>query len=102
MGMKLALDLETAEVLRVFADQMPRAIDRIDAATEKLLNVYAQVEGTVGIHEPKFEEMLKRLAAVQKQAREPILKMPHELNQLASDIEDFVKASPELGSYSGN
>lgn len=100
--MKLSLNMESVESLRVFADEMPKAIDRIDAATEKLLGVYAQVAGRVGVHEPQFEEMLRRLAAVQKRAREPVLRIPYQLNQVANMIEDFIRSNPDSGSHSGN
>lgn len=100
--MKLSLNQESADALRVLADEMPRAIAQIEAATDNLMAVYAQVEGRIGIHEPQFAEMLNRLKNAQLVAREPVLALPRKLNEVASAIEDYVRVSPDSGSYLGN
>lgn len=100
--MKLSLNQESAEALRTLADQMPRAIERIDLATEELMAVYSQVEGKIGVHEPQFAAMLNRLKNVQRQAREPVLQLPHKLNEVANAIEDYIRTSPDSGGYLGN
>ncbi len=100
--MKLSLNQESADALRVLADQMPRAIEQIDMATEKLMAVYTQVEGTIGVHEPQFVNMLNRLKNAQKMAREPVLALPYKLNEVANAIEDYIRINPDSGSYLGN
>lgn len=100
--MSLSLNQESADALRVLADEMPRAIQQIDMATEKLMGVYAQVAGTVGVHEPQFADMLNRLKNAQQMAREPVLALPNKLNEVANAIEDYVRGNPDSGSYLGN
>ncbi|MCM1540574.1 MAG: hypothetical protein NC121_04870 [Blautia sp.] len=100
--MKLSLNQESADALRVLADQMPRAIEQIEDATERLMAVYAQVEGTLGVHEPHFADMLNRLRNAQMMAQTPVLALPMKLNEVANAIEDYIRTNPDSGSYLGN
>ena len=55
--MKLALNNESVNALRTFAEAMPFAVENIVQSTEKVTQVYQSVADTVGSHEQDFHRL---------------------------------------------
>lgn len=96
--MKLSLNSESAQALREFADAMPRAMDSLVAATERLLSTYSSVSGGIGVHNEEFYHMLMCIKAVQDSANESVMALPPLLRYTAEQIDAFVANKPDIGN----
>lgn len=97
MGLKLALNSESAEALREFAKAMPVAVDNIVNSTETVIGVYQSVAESVGPHNQDFSNMLTSIKNAQELAEEAISVLPDKLNGVADKIEAYVLANPSIG-----
>lgn len=94
--MKLAINKESADALREFADAMPTAIENITASTEKLVQVYRSVAESVGPHEQDFGNMLMLIKDAQESAAEAVQALPPKLREVADKIDAHIASHPSM------
>lgn len=94
--MKLALNKESAEALRTFADAMPWAIEELTTSTEKLLDVYQSVEEDVGEHRQDFLEMLNLIKKATIASQDAIQELPEKMRYTADLIDDYVAKNAKI------
>ena len=95
--MKLALNKESAEALRNFADAMPWAIAELASSTEKLMGVYQSVEGDVGEHRQDFLDMLTLIKRATLASQDAIQELPGMMRHTADMIDDYVDKHSSVG-----
>lgn len=100
--MKLAVNQESADLLRELADRMPCEMRRIEEATENLESVYARVAGNVGDCEPQFGRLLRDLCEILGQMREPAMRMSDPLREVADWMEWYSRTHPGSEIYLGD
>ena len=93
--MKLALNAESSNALRTFAESMPFAIGNITQSTEKVCQVYRSVADSVGPHEQDFSNMLMNIKKAQEQAAEAVQSLPPMLKATADKIDAYIAARPD-------
>ena len=94
--MKLALNTESANALREFAEAMPVTIENITESTERVVEVYQSVAENVGPHNQDFYSMLMFIKSAQIAAAEAVQVLPTMLNTTADKIDAYVAAKPSV------
>ena len=88
--MKLSINKESADALRIFAEAMPIAIENIAQSTGKLIQIYQSVADTFGLHTQDFHDMLIIIKKAQETATEAIQVLPPMLISTADEIDAYL------------
>lgn len=88
--MKIALNLESAEALRSFAQAIPVAVENITTETDKLIQVYNSSAETLGVHSEDFQTMILLIKKAQTDAADAIKILPAMMESTATQIINYV------------
>jgi len=89
--MKLSINKESSDALRTFAADIPSIIESVTISTEKVVQVYQSVSGSVGPHGQDFRDMLTCIKNAQVVAADAIQELPRMLMITADKIDSYVE-----------
>ena len=92
----LSLNQESADALREFADQMPKAVQAVEGAAGELQDSFKNLQEGLGEHTEQFEDLIKFLNAACTKAQEPIAELPKVLIRTADKIEAYLAHHPAI------
>ena len=92
--MRLALNKESVNTIRGFAELIPVAIQNIIDSTLRLINAYQSVSETLGVHRQEFYNMLLLVKKAQSETVESIQVLQTLLNLTADRIDAYIASSP--------
>ena len=88
--MELALDLESAQHLREFAQDLKEAPEVILEATDELSKKYDGLADDCGVHAEDIADIIIRIRKAAESATEAIEPLPGKLEETAVGIEEYV------------
>lgn len=96
--MKLSLSMESVQVLREFAELMPKVIEHLTESTSALYNTYNSLIDTIGPHAGDFLDMLHNVNNSQISMNESIKELSFMLNGTADKMESYIQHGSSTGS----
>ncbi|MBQ6342105.1 MAG: hypothetical protein IJI41_03160 [Anaerolineaceae bacterium] len=78
--------------LRAYADEMPKAVNKLKESNDKLIRTYNSVKDHIG---PRNPEILSAIMTVKKfvdDCADPITDMQRKMNEKADQIDSWIKA----------
>lgn len=91
--MEIELSYEGANALRILADNIPAAFNRISEKTDQLLSLCSSLSSDLGVHADDFKELLLSIKQRVNTAEEKASYLPPKMRETADRIDEYVRHS---------